>query len=163
MPIISFEPHSFPEATPRGHPLVLSSSNIPTSTHILVLLYKKAQSCMFWDNFTQCHRAVMYRTKSTSESPRSTMVTHLEYRVHLQEPHFARGISQGNVSSGKQLGTEESTLRCVAEEPWPEKTRISTVLVFHQLQSCHVKTKRCLKRTELGHRGAHMALFWVSA
>lgn len=161
-PIISFEPHSFPEATPRGHPLVLSFSNIPTSTHILVLLQKKAQSCMFWDNFTHCHGAVTYRTKSVrAPAPQRSLTWNI---VSICRSHTSQGVSaRGTCPRESSWSTEEPTLRCVAEGPWPEKTRISTVQVFHQLQSCHVKTKRCLKRTEPGHRGAHMALFWVSA
>lgn len=59
-----------------------------------------------------------------SESPRATLVTHLEYRVHLREPHFARGIGQEERVLGN--AAEESTLQCVVEGPWPEKRRIST-------------------------------------
>ena len=34
----------FPEGTPRGHPLILSSFKAPTSTHILLLLEKAEES-----------------------------------------------------------------------------------------------------------------------
>lgn len=87
------------------------SQRPPSGSELLQYSNFYPHSCPFTEESTKLHVLGQFHPlprscnvqNEVSESPRSTTVTHLEYRVHLQEPHFARGISQGNMSSGKQL------------------------------------------------------------